>query len=482
MSKVIKAAYPLACIYCTLPLVIFFLGWLKLYIALPSAAVLIAALWFCAKNAPEPQLKFGKDNIPVLIAALVLITLWVLLSGIGKVMYQNPDHTFRNSIFEMLIAHDWPIKGYIPTDSGAEARGLIYYIGFWMPAALVGKVLGVNAGYVFQIIWAVFGIFLLYLLICEKTGKISLFPLVILIFFSGLDIIGFELFYGDVERYNIIAHIEWWTGADIFQFSSFTTQLFWVFNQAIPAWLLTLLIYSQKNNRCIIFLAGLALLNSTLPFIGMIPLILCFVFERLKSFKKQDIIPFITDLFTFENILGGGTAGILSYLYLKNNTSGQAIGSAGSVNFGPSYFILAALFVLLEAGVYYLAVYKYQKKRPIFYVTLIWLCICPLVRVGSAADFCMRASVPALFVLYMLVAETLSKALRKKDKPTAAALIILLLMGSLTAIHEISRSVVYTTLSNGHPANTSVSEYEIMTGGNFTGETENNFFFEYLGK
>ncbi|MBQ9605282.1 MAG: hypothetical protein IJR45_07705, partial [Firmicutes bacterium] len=112
----------------------------------------------------------------------------------------------------------------------------------------------------------------------------------------------------------------------------------------------------------------------------------------------------------------------------------------------------------------------------------IWLCICPLVRVGSAADFCMRASVPALFVLYMLVAETLSKALRKKDKPTAAALIILLLMGSLTAIHEISRSVVYTTLSNGHPANTSVSEYEIMTGGNFTGETENNFFFEYLGK
>ncbi|MBQ9604660.1 MAG: hypothetical protein IJR45_04520, partial [Firmicutes bacterium] len=317
MSKVIKAAYPLACIYCTLPLVIFFLGWLKLYIALPSAAVLIAALWFCAKNAPEPQLKFGKDNIPVLIAALVLITLWVLLSGIGKVMYQNPDHTFRNSIFEMLIAHDWPIKGYIPTDSGAEARGLIYYIGFWMPAALVGKVLGVNAGYVFQIIWAVFGIFLLYLLICEKTGKISLFPLVILIFFSGLDIIGFELFYGDVERYNIIAHIEWWTGADIFQFSSFTTQLFWVFNQAIPAWLLTLLIYSQKNNRCIIFLAGLALLNSTLPFIGMIPLILCFVFERLKSFKKQDIIPFITDLFTFENILGGDTAGILSYLYLK---------------------------------------------------------------------------------------------------------------------------------------------------------------------
>ena len=477
-----KAVFPLAYIYCTLPLIIFFLGWLKLYIALPSAAVLIAALWFCAKNSPEPQLQAGKNDVLVLVSALVLIIIWVLLSGIGKVMYQNPDHTVRNGIFEMLIAHEWPIKGYIPTDSGIKARGLIYYIGFWMPASLVGKLLGVNAGYVFQIIWAVLGIFLLYLMICEKTGRLSLLPLVILIFFSGLDIIGFELFYGDVERYNIIAHIEWWTGADIFQFSSFTTQLFWVFNQALPAWMLTLLAYSRKNNRCIVFIAGLFIINSTLPFIGAIPLILCFVFEKLKSFKKQDIIAFITDIFTFENVLGGGIAGIISYLYLKNNTSGQSIGSAGSVSFGPSYFILAALFVLLEAGVYYLAVYKYQKKRPIFYVTLIWLCICPLVRIGSAADFCMRASVPALFMLYMLVAETLSKALRKKDKPTAAALIIILVIGSLTAIHEISRSVVYTVLSDGRPANPSASEYEIMTGGNFTGESENNFFFEYLAK
>ena len=147
---------------------------------------MIAALWFCAKNSPESQLQAGKNDVLVLVSALVLIIIWVLLSGIGKVMYQNPDHTVRNGIFEMLIAHEWPIKGYIPTDSGIKARGLIYYIGFWMPASLVGKLLGVNAGYVFQIIWAVLGIFLLYLMICEKTGRLSLLPLVILIFFCNM--------------------------------------------------------------------------------------------------------------------------------------------------------------------------------------------------------------------------------------------------------------------------------------------------------
>lgn len=482
MSRLSKAVFPLAYIYCALPLVIFFMGWLKIYIAIPAAAVLIAALWFCMKNSPDISPETDKNSVAIIAAALFIIVLWVLLSGIGRVMYQNPDHLIRNTVYEILVNQSWPVKAYIPTENGTEGRGLIYYIGFWMPAAVVGKIFGTAVGYVFQMIWAVLGIFLLYMLICAKMGKIRLFPLVVFIFFSGLDIVGFELFYGDVEKYNIIAHIEWWTGADIFQFSSFTTQLFWVFNQAIPAWILTLLAYSQKNNRNIVFLAGLSMLNSTLPFVGMIPLFLCFVFEKLRSFKKEDVKAFAKDLFGFVNILGGGISGIISFIYLKGNASGQNIGSAGSVSYGSSYFILAALFVLLEAGVYYLAVLKYQKKRPIFYISLIWLCICPIIRVGSAADFCMRASVPALFMLYMLVTETLAKAFEKKDRVTAAALIVILCIGAVTAVHEISRSVVYTVLADGHPLNASADEYEVMTAGNFSGKLDGNFFFEYLAK
>ena len=55
-------------------------------------------------------------------------------------------------------------------------------------------------------------------------------------------------------------HIEWW--ARFYQFSSFTTQLFWVFNQAVPAWIATLLVLSTKR------VGGMFLLTADLEQFG----------------------------------------------------------------------------------------------------------------------------------------------------------------------------------------------------------------------
>lgn len=45
-------------------------------------------------------------------------------------------------------------------EEGYQMRGLIYYIGYWLPAAVVGKVFGLTAGYYFQYVWAIIGIFI----------------------------------------------------------------------------------------------------------------------------------------------------------------------------------------------------------------------------------------------------------------------------------------------------------------------------------
>lgn len=67
---------------------------------------------------------------------------------------------------------------------------------------------------------------------------------------GGLGIVGCLLLQVDFASLEHFMHIEWWSG---FQFSSFTTQLFGGFNQAIYAWVLTLLIMRQKSNRYIVF-------------------------------------------------------------------------------------------------------------------------------------------------------------------------------------------------------------------------------------
>lgn len=47
-------------------------------------------------------------------------------------------------------------------------------------------------------------------------------------------------------------HIDFWCG--IAQYSSMSTLLFWVFNQAIYAWLILCIILAQKDNRHIVFI------------------------------------------------------------------------------------------------------------------------------------------------------------------------------------------------------------------------------------
>lgn len=55
------------------------------------------ALWF-------PELT--KENIFKIIFIIVVIFAWVYYSGIGRLVFQNTDHTARNAIYEILVDYD----------------------------------------------------------------------------------------------------------------------------------------------------------------------------------------------------------------------------------------------------------------------------------------------------------------------------------------------------------------------------------------
>lgn len=326
--------------YLCLPMILFLMGWCRWYISVPSIFIICISLWLCIKEhspsieqstaalhqKPSMNLPNGftvRNNSAKCFAILLIIMYWTALSGIGGYVWQNDDHECRNAIFNLLVENSWPVTDTISINGLLQKRGLVYYIGFWLPAAIIGKMFGINAGYAAQYIWAVLGILLFYTLICVWRRKIVIWPLWIIIFFSGADAVGTLLNSEDILQIFGSSHLERW--AVHYQFSSMTTQLFWVFNQAIPAWLASAMIFLAEKPKNLVFTWSLIMITSTLPFAGLLPFVLYFMVSRAKWGKNSSAMQLFRNAWknwgSFQNVLGGGIVGIISFLYLMGNVS-----------------------------------------------------------------------------------------------------------------------------------------------------------------
>lgn len=465
-------------LYLALPVLIFMIGWLRWYWALLFG--IFTACAFVRSFTESMRERCLALSVPVsgriVLTALLLIVLWVYLSGIGGYCYQNQDHEVRNAIFRALVERDWPVATY------DGSRGLIYYIGFWLPAACVGKLFGLEAGYAAQFIWAVLGILIVYYLICVYRRKVDLLPVWFLIFFSGLDYVGTWLLAEKGVDLSQAYHLEWW--ACDFQFTSTTSQLFWVFNQSLPAWVATILVMVQKNSKNMFFILSLAMLSSTIPFVGLIPIAvyLCIRWIMQDRTRWKEIL-------TFQNIVGVVIVGGVSFFYLIGNVSGSMIARDNAVATAsePAAKLLRyLLFYSLEFGVYLYFVCRYRKKDALVMLLTAILLICPFIRVGSEHDFCMRASVPALFILMLLCMETFEKLRLDGKKYLFAAYCVILLLGAITPFNEIHRSIAKTfwAVTNGQSVRYPEIgiENSLLQADNFSGETEGNLFYRYLAK
>lgn len=474
-------------LYLLLPFLLFLAGWCRWYIAIPCILLLLFALFrMCQKkNLPEIwQPEWNNEDLQKTAIIIAIVVAWVYLSGIGALVFQNTDHSYRNTIFELLVNRNWPVKGNVSIDGTTSSRGLIYYIGFWLPAAFVGKHTTLNIGYLFQVLWAVLGILGFYYLVCTIRKKISIWPLIVFIFFSGLDIVGYHLHGISLNDVSLTKHLEWWT---TFQFSSFTTQLFWVFNQSIPIWLILLLMYHQKSNRFIVLLMGLAMLYGTLPFIGLLPFAAYFMLSRKykgeKHFSKEWWKFWCKDTFSIENVAAGGLTVIISFLYLCGNASGQLI-SIGIDNLDiRGFFFMYIITVLVEFVPYFILTHQKHKANPLFYISLGTLLICPLIRVGSGQDFCMRASIPALVILFLIVLDTFEYGLKEKAYKILIPLSAVYLIGAVTVQHELLHTISQTMVrykTQEQIYQTSVNSSEILGGNNFSGDVDSSFFYQYM--
>ena len=461
-----------AVLYAVLPIIIFFFGWISIGWAVLFSFLLLMAVFFLIKkgNSADGEYADIKISLKSIIIIAVISIVWCFLAGQGDFMHQSSDHIIRDAIFRDLIKMPWPVIYN-------KEQLLSYYIAHWMPSALIGKfVLAATgssfaaylAGNIALLIWSSLGIFITLMLLSLITanGKKN-YPVaavLIFIFFSGLDIIGTLTSGG-----NVSDHLEWWYPNA--QFSSITTCLFWVYNQSIVSWLMTLCIVNEKKPANFALLGMLIFPYGPFPFLGA--LIICITkaaFIFVESFKNSCLKEtLIKHTLTLRNVLSVAAIAPVYLAYYSANAiiSNNAYYDNVKVNTGfrfhdnaagnlIDFFADIAVFLLFEAGCFVLLILIHDKikkrKNIVFIVSSVVLVFIPVFQVGKANDFGMRVSIP--FVVYiavefirLILEETPSEDERKsfdaiiRKKPLFLIAVLFLVIGAITPITEFSREI-----------------------------------------
>jgi len=271
--------------YLSFPFLIFFAGWLKWYFALGCVGLVVLSLLWCIREIdqvvgtgqeqPEGFI-FGLRHI---VLVLLVTCLLLGVSGVGGYGYQDTDWLKHNAILKDLIVQPLPVVYEL---AGKDVP-LVYYIAYYLPAALVGKLGGWFIANQVLFAWSLIGFFLAMLWFLLLNRRASSTVVLLFVVFSGLDVIGELLARSVVSaiRPEVGAllnweHIEQWSIG--WQYSSNATLLFWVPHQAMAGWiasaiLMYAILYSQQRKYSL-FYCGLAVLWSPFVTVGLLPYLL----------------------------------------------------------------------------------------------------------------------------------------------------------------------------------------------------------------
>lgn len=439
-SRAVSAPALLAFIYLALPNVIFLAGWMR-----PWAAA-IGMLGLAGALAPLLERKWRREASRFteawsrVLALLAVAVAWSALGGAGHLFYANTDWITRDAVLHDLVLGDWPVRYAVDDRSGLLLRAPIAY---YLPAALLGKFLGHSFADPLLLVWTALGVWILLMLVVghDDSPRIVAGKVVVVVFFSGMDIVGMVL---AAEQVSMTSHLEWWAG--LFQYSSHTTQLFWVPGHALPGWIAAALLYRQWERRQLTRLlpavVALIPLWSPLTALGVVPLALAAVAERvrrqgwseavsLRALAGAAVLAGLVGAFITADIGGGG--------------EGQKIRSGWIWNFEPDLAALFARFLLFSLLEYLLLLGLLLTGRtPLaLKVSGAVLVLLPLYMFGPGNDFVMRASIAPLMVLAIALSDAAPRLLGSGAPVRLRVLFItLLLFGGVTPITEMSRALV----------------------------------------
>jgi hypothetical protein len=447
--------------FLALPVALFLAGWLRWYLALPLLALLLLALLAAVRGTVRPAIVEGERtrrpswHLRHLVPLLVVATLLLGMSGIGGIGFQDTDWLKHNAVLKDLSERPWPVT----YEFHGKKIPLVYYVAYYLPAAAVGKAFGWTAANWVLFAWSLAGVILTLLwfqLLARRAGWRTLLLFAV---FSGLDIAG-QLFTRqviapirpEVDPLLTWTHLEGWAVG--WQYSANATLLFWVPNQALAGWLVTGLVahtvlHSSRKDSTL-FSASLAAFWSPFVALGLLPFLVASWLVAGGRWGER-----IKRLVSLPN-LGGAILITVAGLYYSAKLYPVSPQLAASIPHGffwdlvsdPQGRMLAGatmvVFCVLEFGLYGILICGARsgwsaRTKALYLPTIIILLLIPLYRYGAMNDLAMRASIPALFVLCLLVARALNSSLT--GLPVRIGLVLLVALGSATAFVEFNRHI-----------------------------------------
>ncbi len=448
--------------YLALPYAIFFFGYLRWYLALICGICLVLGLEFALRipvNVPRFTI-----SISQLLLVLLAAFFFLILAGVGGYGHQDGDWPKHTAVLDVLIQQAWPVSYSFSAEQGAVLpplrTPLVYYIAYYLPAAIVGKLFGWFWANQALFLWTYFGLCLALLWFAVLAHRLSFLTLLIVICFSGLDVIGLAIvrtvFLHEPLAFLHWEHIERWSGN--WQYSANSSLLFWVPNQALGGWIACGIIFSAlfygREKKGLIFYLALSPLWSPFVTLGLLPYFIADFFSGKKSWMTR-----VTQYLSFSNVIGVLLI-LVSVLFYSAKFYPIPLPlspvSKGFVLTHPvvpglsviESVALLVLFVLFELLLYMFVIYASglplsAREQRFLQTTLIFLLILPLYRYGFWNDLVMRASIPGLCVLCIFTIRAFFYAVTNK-RLVAVLAALLLLIGALNSSIEFKRHIVKT--------------------------------------
>ncbi len=421
--------------YLLLPVLIFLLTWLRA----PYNAVCFTLTLLCyagivrksiaSKRGEKVQIS---SHIWVWIGFCIILT---VLSGAGGVVWQKPDWAKHNVILNDLIDYPWPV--YYGQSSMVPDTTLVYYLAYYLPAALVGKLIGWQGGQWALGVWTGIGLLLLACLVGTR-GRWTPQQFTLFFLMSGADIAGilatqifspYSLPFPQLEQY-----------ANGLQFSSIMTQLMWVPQHAIAGWLAVSMLYRSDRTVRVDHTTSLttAVLWYWSPFvaIGYILIIAPYILRNLHRMWSMhtvwSVVLTIIVVWFYQSAVTSGRGQWDFYL-----TSGPDI--LGNVGLLTASLIIDIMIPCILAALMWHALHREERRMLLWSVFV--LVTVSMIRYGKGPDFVMRASIPALTILFMTLV-THWRTLFSQGRHTAILASAVLILGICTPLTEIATTFI----------------------------------------
>ena len=417
--------------YLACPTAIFLAGWIVLPYG-PIAAALVAVAVFAMVRRPR---RGTMPTIGVLaIPVLAIAALWCAVSGVGHLVFANADWIVRDAVLVDLVGKPWPVT-YVLDDVATAMRAPI---AFFLPVAVVGKLWGLRAAEYALLAWTWLGVALVFLTMLRDRPplKAAMIRVAIFVVFSGMDIVGQVTHF---KPHAIGEHIEWW--AFLFQYSSMTTQLFWVPNHALPGWIAIAWLLGQDprrlNGAAAILFVAFTPLWSPLTAIGLAPIVAAAVVHRWVVIRPRALVREILD---WRMLVPAAICLVLVFPYLIAGSDKVASGSTADVRWvGEDFVPRYVEFVLFEFVGFAVLLFMRDRRDLLLWVGVAVLLALPFYRFGPYNDLAMRSSIPALALIAIRLGAWLSTPFARKDSGARLIAIALLCVGAVTPFMEVAR-------------------------------------------